>query len=185
VLAHNPMLSMLAYEQQSLDARKKMVTRMGNPMIGLGIDYSIISKSDMSTSSMNGRDMVMPMATLTLPIYRGKYNAMKRETEFLKTASNQNYQATVNSLQAEYYEAAQLFKDGQRRIKLYENQSFLAQRTLDILLKIFSTEGIPLTDILRIRQQTLDYEIKKIEAIADYNLAISWLQRLMATSDVE
>jgi outer membrane protein TolC len=185
VLAHNPMLNMLTYEQQSLDARKTMVTRMGSPMIGLGIDYSIISKSDMSTSSMNGRDMVMPMATLTLPIYRGKYNAMKNEAEFLKTANNQNYQATVNSLQAEYYEAAQLFKDGQRRIKLYENQRYLAGRTLDIMLKSFSAEGIPLTDILRIRQQTLDYEIKKIEAIADYNLAISWLQRLMATSYVE
>jgi outer membrane protein TolC len=185
VLANNPMLSMLSYEQQSFDARKKMVTRMGNPMIGLGIDYSIISKSDMSTSSMNGKDMVMPMATLTFPIYRGKYNAMKSEAEFLKTASSKNYQATVNSLQAEYYEAAQLFKDGQRRIKLYENQRYLAGRTLDIMLKSFSTEGIPLTDILRIRQQTLDYEIKKIEAIADYNLAISWLQRLMATSDVE
>jgi outer membrane protein TolC len=139
----------------------------------------------MSTSSMNGKDMIMPMATVTLPIYRNKYNAMKSEAELLKTASKQNYQATSNSLQSDYYEAVQLFKDGERRMILYDKQSGLAEKTLDILLKVFSTSGTPLTDILRIRQQTLDYELKKIEAVADYNTAIAWLQRLMAYSPVQ
>ena len=185
MLLHNPMLGMLQYEQQSLDARKKMVTRMGYPMLGLGVDYSIIAKSDMSTSSMNGKDMIMPMVSLTLPIYRNKYNAMRNEADLLKTANKQNYQATSNSLQTDYYEAVQLFKDGERRMKLYARQSDLAEKTLDIMLKGFSTSGTPLTDILRIQQQTLDYELKKIDAVADYNTAIAWLQRLMAWSPVQ
>ena len=185
VLAHNPMLGMLVFERQSLDAKKKMVTRMGYPMMGLGVDYSVISKSDMSTSSMNGKDMIMPMATLTLPVYRNKYNAMKKETDLLKTANEQNYQATANSLQNEYYEASQLLKDGERRIKLYNDQSLLAEKTLDIMLSGFATAETPLTDILRVRQQTIDYEFKKIEAIADYNLGISWLQRLMASQTIK
>jgi outer membrane protein TolC len=185
MLLHNPMLGMLKYEEQSLDARKKMVTHMGYPMLGLGVDYTIINKSEMSTSSMNGKDMIMPMATLTLPIYRKKYNAMKSEAELLKTANKQNYQATSNSLQSDYYQAVQLFKDGERRMILYDKQSDLAEKTLNIMLKSFSTSGTPLTDILRIRQQTLDYELKKIEAVADYNTAIAWLQRLMAYSPIQ
>jgi outer membrane protein TolC len=185
MLANNPMLGMLEYEQQSLDARQKMVTKMGYPMMGLGLNYSVISKSAMSTSSMNGKDMIMPMATVTLPIYRNKYNAMKTEAELLKSANKENYQATANSLQTNYYEAVQLFKDGQRRVKLYNSQSDLAGKTLDIMLKSFSTSAVPLTDILRVRQQLLDYEFKKIEAVADYNTAISWLQRLMASSPIK
>ena len=35
MLANNPMLGMLNFEKQSLEARKKMVTRMGYPMIGI------------------------------------------------------------------------------------------------------------------------------------------------------
>jgi outer membrane protein TolC len=185
MLAHNPMLGMLQYEQQSLEARKKMVTSMGFPMLGLGVNYSVIKKSEMSTSSMNGKDMIMPMATVTLPIYRNKYNAMKTETELLKTANKQNFQATSNSLQSNYYEAVQLLKDGERRMTLYAKQSNLAEKTLDIMLKDFSTSGTSLTDILRIRQQTLDYELKKTEAVADYNIAIAWLQRLMAHMPVQ
>ena len=185
MLTRNPMLGMLTYEQQSLEARKKMVTRMGYPMMGLGVDYSIISKSAMSTSSMNGKDMIMPMATLTLPIYRKKYNAMKSETEFLKTANKENYKATANSLHADYYEAIQLFQDAQRRMKLYDSQSKLTKKTLDIMLKSFSTASSSLTDVLRVRQQTLDYDFKQTDAIADYNSAFAWMQRLTAYSSIQ
>ena len=180
IQANNPMLDMLDYEKQSIEARKKMVTRMGYPMVGLGLNYSLISKSGtaMGAPDMNGKDMIMPMVTVTLPIYRKKYNAMINEAELLKTATSQNYQAMANSLQAEYYQAVQLYQDSQRRLTLYDNQFHLASKSLDLMLKSFSVSSSALSDVLRVRQQTLDYELKRVEAIADFNTAIAWLKRL-------
>jgi outer membrane protein TolC len=134
----------------------------------------------MATPEMNGKDMVMPMVTITLPVYRKKYNAMAKEADLLKTATSENYQATANSLQTEYYQAVQLYKDAQRRVKLYKNQYQLASKSLDLILKSFSTSSSGLIDVLRVRQQTLDYELKQAEAVADFNTAIAWLKRLMA-----
>jgi outer membrane protein TolC len=185
MLNHSPMLGMLAYEQQSLEARKTMVTKMGYPMVGLGVNYSLINKNEMSTSAMNGSDMIMPMVTVTLPIYRKKYKAMQEEVELMKTANKQGYQATSNALQTEYYEAIQLYQDAKRRMKLYDNQYELAEKSLNILQKSFSVSGSGLSDVLRIRQQALDYELKKIEAISDNNTAIAWLKRLMAHSQIK
>jgi outer membrane protein TolC len=185
MLANNPMLGMLDFEKQSLEARKKMVTRMGYPMVGLGLNYSVIGKSAMSTSSMNGKDMIMPMAVFTLPIYRKKYTAMQKEADFLREATVANYQATANSLQSEYYQAVLLYQDALRRVKLYENQFQLASKSLDLMLKSFSTSSSGLTDVLRIRQQTLDYELRQVEAVADLNTAIAWLKRLMAYSQIQ
>ena len=179
------MLGMLAFEKQSLDARLKMVSKMGYPMVGLGLNYSLINKNPMSTSSMNGKDMIMPMVTVTLPIYRKKYNSMQSEVKLLKSATEQNYIATANALHVEYYEAIQLYQDAERRIKLYENQSQLAHKTLDIMIKSFSGSGSGLSDILRIRQQVLDYETRKVEAITDFNTSIAWLKRLMAHSQIQ
>jgi cobalt-zinc-cadmium efflux system outer membrane protein len=184
ILRNNPILSMLQYEQQSLDSRKKMVTRMGYPMVGLGVDYSTINKSEMSASPMNGKDMIMPMVSATIPIYRKKYKAMQTEADLLKTATVQNYTATANSLQAEYYQAVQLYQDANRRMNLYLNQYQLARKSLNIMLKSFSASGSSLTDILRIQQQTLDYELKQVQAVADYNTSIAWLKRLMANSQL-
>ena len=180
MLINNPMLGMLDFEKQSLEARKKMVTRMGYPMVGIGLNYSLISKTQfpMGLPSMNGKDMIMPMVVVTLPIYRKKYNAMIDESELLKTATSQNYENTANSLRAEYYQAVQLFQDSKRRIKLYDNQYQLASKSFDLMLKSFSASSSELTDVLRIRQQTLDYELKQVQAAADFNTAIAWLKRL-------
>ncbi len=185
ILSNNPMLGMLQFEQQSLEARKQMVTKMSYPMVGLGLNYSLINKSEMSTSPMNGKDMIMPMVTVTLPIYRKKYKAMQTEADFLKSANSQNYKATANSLQTEYYQAMQLYQDALRRAKLYADQYRLASKTLDILFKSFASSGASLTDILRVRQQTFDYEYKQTEAVADYNTSIAWLKRLMAFSQIQ
>jgi len=178
MFTRNPMLGMLKYEQQSLEARVKMQKQMSLPMVGLGVNYSVISKSPMSTSSMNGKNMIMPMLTVTLPIYRKKYKAQQAETKFLKTATELNYQATANALQAEYYEALQLYNDAQRRIKLYDNQSLLAKKSLDIMIKTFSSSASGLTDVLRIRQQLFSYELKQVEATTDFNKAEAWINKL-------
>jgi len=178
MLIHNPMLGMLEYEKQSIEARKKMVSRMSYPMVGLGLNYSLINKSGMSASSMNGKDMIMPMITVSLPIYRKKYIAMQNEADLLKRATSQNYQATANSLQTEYYQAVQLYQDAQRRVKLLHNQYQLASKSLDLMLKSFGASASGLTDVLRIHQQTLDYELKHVEAVADFNTAVAWLKRL-------
>jgi outer membrane protein TolC len=180
IMANNPMLGMLKYEQQSLDARSRMVTGMGYPMVGLGINYTFISKSEMSASTMNGKDMIMPMISITLPVYRKKYNAMRSESELLKSANTMGYTATANSLQTEFWEAVQFYQDATRRQKLYADQSQLAENSLDIMLKSFSSSGASLTDIMRVRQQSLDYKFKEVEAVADHNTAIAWLKRLMA-----
>jgi outer membrane protein TolC len=178
ILANNPMLGMISYEQKSLEARTKMVSAMGYPMVGLGVDYTIISKFSYANTAMNGKDMVMPMVTLTLPVYRKKYKAMKSEAEELRHANEQGYIAAANSLQSELYEAVQLFHDAERKQKLYEKQAELADETLRILLKSFSGSGANLTDLLRVRQQTLDYKFKQVEAVGDYNTSIAWLKKL-------
>jgi outer membrane protein TolC len=181
MLVNNPMIMMLDYERQSLDARKEMVTRMGYPMIGLGLNYSFISQNAMSSSAMNGKDMIMPMAKITLPIYRKKYRSMQNEANLMEKSAGYNRNAVSNSLEAEYYSALQSYQDALRRVKLYSVQLDLANRSLSILLKSFASSGADLTEILQTRQQALDYELKSVEAVTDCNISIARIRQLMAS----
>jgi outer membrane protein TolC len=181
IIANNPMLTMLDYENQSFAARKKMVTGMSYPMVGLGITYSLINKSPMSTSAMNGTDMVMPMVSVTLPVYRKKYRAMEEESVLLQAATEQNYRETVNLLTTELYSAIQMYQEASRRTKLYEKQHNLASDSFDLILKNFSASISSLTDVLRAQQELYEYELKLIESNADLNIAAAWLTRLMAS----
>ncbi|MGE5421301.1 MAG: TolC family protein [Chloroflexota bacterium] len=182
----NPMLGMIDYERQSYESRKKMVKGMGYPMIGLGVNYSVIAKTEMSESpGMNGKDMVMPMVKMTLPIYRKKYKSMQNEADLMIRSSAEKYTSTGNDLQAEYYQAVQLYQDAGRRIVLYNEQYQLASKTLELVLRNFSASGADLTDVLRVRQQALDYELSRTVAVADLNTAVAWIKRLMASPVTE
>jgi outer membrane protein TolC len=136
----------------------------------------------MSESAMNGSDMIMPMVTVTIPVYRKKYNAMKSETALLKSSSEQSYRATANTLKTELFSAILNYQDTSRKLKLYESQRSLASRSLDLLLKDFSSSASSLTDVLRLRQQIYEYELNLLESEADLNIASAWITRLMASS---
>jgi outer membrane protein TolC len=182
IIAKNPMLGMLDYEKQSYAARKKMVNGMSKPMVGLGLNYTLINKSATPmVPDMNGRDMIMPMITVTLPIYRKKYNAMQKEADLMGIAASQNYESTANALKTELYQAIQLYEDANRRVGLYAKQFQLASKSLELSLKSFSTSSSGLTEVLRIRQQTLNYELLRVQAVADLNSSVAWLRRLASS----
>lgn len=177
-LSDHPRLIKLLFEQQALDAQKKINKKTGYPSLGVGVNYSLINRRETSASKMNGQDMIMPMLTLSLPVYRKKYHALREETDLMRTASEQNYQGVANELRTAYREAMQEYHHAQQRIKLYAHQRSLAQKTLDIMIKSFSSSGTPLSDILRLCQQLLEYDNKETGAIADHNIAIARIRQL-------
>ena len=178
--ARNPMLAMIDYERKAWEARERMAEGMGLPMTGLGISYAPIGRSTMSASEMNGRDMIMPMISFTLPVYRKKYRAMREEASLMQDAASLNRRATATSLQTDYYEALRMYNDAQSRKELYETQFTLASRSFDLLLKGYSAATSDLTDVLRLQQQALDYHLGLVDAIADRNIAVARLNKLMA-----
>lgn len=132
----------------------------------------------MSTSEMNGNDMIMPMLTVSVPVYRKKYKAMQRESDFLRKASENNYQTKLNDIRIEYAEALLQYHDAQRRISLYKTQLALTKKTFDIFLKSFSVSELNLTELIQVQQQIIEYDFKGIEAIVDLNKSISQIKRL-------
>jgi len=177
----NPSLAMIDFEKKAWEARERMAKGMGFPMTGLGVSYAPIGRSAMSASEMNGRDMIIPMISISLPIYRKKYRAMREEASLMQEAASLNRRVTATNLQTDYYEALRMYNDAQSRRELYETQFTLASRSLDLVLKGYSAATADLTDVLRLQQQTLDYHLGLVDAVADRNIAVARLNRLMAT----
>lgn len=180
VLRNNPMLLMIGFERESLEARRKMTDRMGYPMVGVGLKYSVLAKNPASTNMMNGQDMLMPMVSVSLPIYRKKYKALQQETEWRKTASEQNYEAMLNLMQTDYQDALFNYRDAQRRKQLYESQRLLTEKSYQLQLKRFSTSTGNLADLQNISRQLLDFSLKSLNAQIDLLQAQAKIRQLTA-----
>ncbi len=185
---NNPMLGMLTEQGLAYQAKAEMDKKMSYPMIGVGLQYMIIGKTNdamLGMGNMNGKDMVMPMLTVSLPIFRKKYNAQQEESKLWWKSSEQNYNNTLNTLKAAYYDYKSQLEDTERIVKLYDKQSTLAETTFNLIVKEFVAGKNDLTNVIQVQRQLLDYQLKKAEAIANYNTMVASINKLIAITDTE
>ncbi|HMQ07566.1 MAG TPA: TolC family protein [Saprospiraceae bacterium] len=176
---NNPILKMLEQEEAAYIAQGRMKEKMGLPMISVGLQYDIFRQRANSESRMNGHNMLMPMATVTIPIWRKKYTASVKESEFMRRSVVEQKHDIGNQLMVNYEEALKDFKDAERRAKLYQNQTSLANQVLNILIVQYTTEGSDFEELLRMQQQLLDYRLKYLDALIDGNISVAMMERLM------
>ena len=182
IFTRNPMLAMLEAEGEAYRAKAKMDRRMSYPMIGIGLQYSVVNKvaDPMGMPDMNGKDMVMPMVKVSLPLFRRKYNARQRESHNYRMASELKRDNVQNQLQTEYINVRQQLDDAARKVSLYERQYALSLSTWQLMVREFTAGRQSLTDVIQVERQMLDYKLKKSEAVAAYNTTVAAIEKLIA-----
>lgn len=184
----NPLLLRITEESLAYEAKAEADKKKSYPTIGVGVQYSIINKrSDMilPVSSMNGMDMIMPMVSISLPIFRGKYKAQQKESELAVLSNMEKYKDTRNSLEAQVYQVKHELDDAARKIELYTKQTHLAQTTYNLLVQEFVSGKSDLTNLIQVQRQLLDYTFKKADAVAKYNTVVASINSLISYSTPE
>ncbi|MDR1668028.1 MAG: TolC family protein [Bacteroidales bacterium] len=184
VMQQNPMLKMVEEEKLSYEAKTEMARKMGYPMFGIGLEYMLIGKTREQTggmntmNNMNGKDMVMPMVSIGIPVYRNKYRAAQREGLLLQQEAEAKYTDISNLLQSELYRYKRQTDDAARKIALYRKQVSLTRTTCELLVRAFASGKATLADIIRTQRRLLDYRLKETEAVAAYNTAAANIRKL-------
>lgn len=175
----NPALGMLLQEEQAYQAREEMEKKMGLPMIGVGVQYMLVGKSPNPVlEHHNGMHMVMPMISVSLPLYRGKYKAARRESRLLQQSAREKYNQTWNSLQSDLYAMKHQLDDAERKIQLYRTQKEIALTAYRLLVQEFVSGQSDVINVIDIQRQLLEYQLHEAEAIADYNTMVASIQKL-------
>ncbi len=177
---NNPMLKMSKADIEAFHARQVMNRKMGYPMIGIGLNYTVVGKSEMSTSSMNGKDMVMPMLSVKLPLYRKKYTASVREAQLLEQSATENAVNVQNMLFMEFTDTQLAIDEANRNLRLTKQNRELTQQSFSLQRTQFATSGIGLNDLVRTHKVLLDYRIAVLQAETDKRIAYAALQKLVA-----
>jgi outer membrane protein TolC len=180
----NPMLDMLAEEELAYRAKGEMEQKMSYPMFGIGLQYMLIGESATAPMDqgmepeMTGMDMIMPMVSISLPIYRNKYKAQQRESRFLWQSAREKYNNTLNMLQSDLFKLKHQLDDAERKIALYLKQEQLARTTYQLVVQEYVSAKSDLTNVIQVQRQLLDYQLRKAEAIDEYNTRVASIRKL-------
>ena len=178
---NNPKLAQYSAIQKAFKSQEEQARAKGMPMIGVGLQYMLNGKVDMPMMpNMNGKDMVMPMVSVTIPIYRKKITSAIHSAQLMERSAAYNYQSQLDALQSTYLSIEQRADDIKRKLKLYESEVSLLNRTLELMQKEYATGATSLTDILQTTRESIDYDLLKAEANAQYNTITAEAIQLIA-----
>lgn len=173
VVVNNPLLAQIDWKAQSYEQQLLAAKKEGMPKIGIGLNYTIVQdRTDMDVPD-NGQDILMPMVSISLPIYRKKYTAMQNEARYNLQSLQEDRTNIENILIADYQDARWTYSDALSRIQLYNEQIKKSESALNILITAYSSDNIDFEEVLRMQQQILKYQIQLIKAEADLRVALA------------
>ena len=139
-----------------------------NPMIGFGLDYVPVSgRPDMSFSD-NGKDIFMPMVSVSVPLFNNKYKSTSKQNELRQLEITSQKESRLNVLESAFAQA--ISQRNQAKIKYNTQDKNLKQANdaEEILIKNYETGTIDFNDVLDIQELQLKFQINQISAITAY-----------------
>ncbi len=167
-LVLNPGYQLLKAREESARLEQEVIRQKGKPGIGAGLDYVIVGKRDDAMVSDNGKNALMPMVTVTLPVWRRKINSARKEAQWreeeFKSASAQFQISRLADLEIVIFE---MEKSLQNEV-LAEDQLTLLNQTLELIETDFANDQADLYDLLLIQEDILNFEKEKVMALENY-----------------
>ena len=161
----HPELAKFDKEREAYEHRAKTAQKSGLPNIGIGLDYAIISERTDMNPPGNGQDVIMPMVSVTLPIFRKKYKAAEKEAVLMQEAAIKNKEATKNQLQSDLEAALYDLVKAKKQLNLYKRQIESSVQANKLLVSAFSNDDGDFEEILEMNQDILLFKIQQLEAL--------------------
>jgi len=153
---------------QSVTQSELLNKKESNPMVGFGLDYVAVSKRPTMNFTENGKDIVMPMLSISIPIFNKKYTSRSKQNQLKKQEIRFQKQERLNRLEAALEQAIK--NRISAKIK-YHTQAKNIQQARDagqLLIRSYETGIVDFNDVLDIQELQLKFQINQIESVEAY-----------------
>jgi len=166
--------------QQSLireaERARDLAQREGYPDVMVGVEVM----DNVGTAPTE----VMAMVSISVPIWRQRYRAQRREAEAGVRAAEHEYEARFNRLDADARMAYYEMRDAGRRVALFEDTLLpRGRQTLGILEADYRTGRSGFLDLLEGQRELLELELALERAKADYFIRAAEWERITGSAD--
>ncbi len=164
----NPEL--LKYDRlyESIEQSELLNQKESAPDIGFGLDYVPVSERVDMDLFDNGKDILMPMVSLSIPIFNNRYRSVSKQNELRQQEIQSQKSERLNTLKTAFANATS--QRNQARIKFNTQEKNLEQAldAEEILIKNYETGTINFNDVLDIQELQLKFQTNQIESVQLY-----------------
>ena len=153
---------------ESVEQSELLNQKESAPNIGFGLDYVPVSERPDMNFSDNGKDIVMPMVSISIPIFNNKYKSVTKQNELKQLEIKSQKEERLNNLETRLAQA--IYNRNTMRIKFNVQTDNLKQAidAEEILMKNYETGTIDFNDVLDVQELQLKFQINLIDSIKEY-----------------
>ncbi len=178
-LALHPEL--LKYDKlyQSVEQSELLNQKESSPMIGFGLDYiNVVERPNMDFSD-NGKDIVMPMVSVSIPIFNKKYKSQTKQNELQQQEITVQKQERLNTLETFLDKAINTRISARISYTTQTKNLKQAKAAESILIKSYETGTIDFKELLDIQELQLKFQMSQIESVNTYYIQSSIINYLI------
>jgi cobalt-zinc-cadmium efflux system outer membrane protein len=177
-LALHPEL--LKYDKlyQSVEQSELLNQKESSPMIGFGLDYINVEKRPDMNFSDNGKDIIMPMVSVSIPIFNKKYKSKTKQNELQQREIVAKKQDRLNTLETLLDKAINDRISARISYQTQTKNLKQAEDAEEILIGSYETGTIDFNDVLDIQELQLKFQMNQIESVKTYYLQTTTINYL-------
>mgnify|MGYP003114695507 CR=1 FL=1 len=162
----------------SVEKSELLNQRESSPIVGFGLDYIAVSERPDMSFSDNGKDIIMPMVSISIPIFNTKYVSKTKQNDLQQQAILAEKQERLNTLETRLDKAINDRVSSRISYATQTKNLKKAKNAEDILIKSYETGSIDFNDVLDIQELQLKFQMNQIESVKTYYLQTSIINYL-------
>lgn len=167
-LALNPELLKYNKLYESVAQSELLNQRESLPMIGFGLDFLPVTERNDVNFSDNGKDVLMPMVSVSIPIFNNRYKSISKQNELRQQEIEIQRQQRLNVLESAFAKAQSQRNQARIAYNTQARNLKQAQDAEEILVKNYETGTINFNDVLDIQELQLKFQMNQIESVQMY-----------------
>jgi len=182
MIADNPQLLKLDNLHSALRKSELATKRAGLPTVGIGLDYVFVENRAVENLLENGKDIIMPMVTISVPLFSKKYSSKQKQLKLEQKAIETIKVETNNQLITLFEKAMANLKNAKVSIKTQEANIKQADQAQKVLLAAYQTSKMDFEQILEVQQLKLKFQLKMVASEKDYSIQKSNIEFLVKSN---
>jgi cobalt-zinc-cadmium efflux system outer membrane protein len=180
--AQNPELQALVFDTEAARHKITLARKKFWPDIGVGVDWIQTDGALMSGTRDSGKDPVILMFTLDVPIWRDSYKAAELQAQADLSRTVQQKIEMENTIIAQMERALYDFEDSDRKIKLYGDVLVpKAEELLGASETAYQTGTIDFLSLINAQQKLLEFQLQYERAVANNQQRLAELEMFAGT----
>ncbi|MGM0575160.1 MAG: TolC family protein [Myxococcota bacterium] len=185
-LGDNPELRVALAEIEAAEARVAEAETTRLPDLSFGLDWVAVGEAEMQDVGDSGKDAVMVMAGVRIPLWTSAYDAEEDAARARGRAADARREEVLRSSEAQLDRILSELTTARRTVALYEDELVPGARSaLDAALTSYAAARASFLDLMDLEQQVLRYRLALSKARADRIALRAELDRLLGREVIE